>query len=126
MDDTADPTPEELSALTHFGRLARLLDQGFSPVEAATKLTEAENAEGYAERNRAAMTALEERMLSPEYLARFAAAQCETDPAKKAAAHAALKRENFAAVDMEAVHRTISSRNRQMQAEGMLPPHLPL
>ena len=87
---------------------------------------EPESAEAYAERNRAAMEALETRVLSPEYLAQFEAAQSEPDPVKRAAAHAALKRANFAVIDMEAVHRTIAARNRQFQQEGLLPSHLKL
>jgi hypothetical protein len=65
---------------------------------------------------------LEERILSPEYMARFAAIQSEPDPVKRAELNAELKRENFAAIDMEAVHRTIRARNTQWKKEGILPP----
>jgi hypothetical protein len=122
----AEPTAEELSILTQMGRIDRLVQSGLDPVEAAKKLLEPESAKDYAERNRAAMEALEARLLSPEYQSRFEAAQSEPDPLKREAAHATLKRENFAAIDMEAVHRAIAARNRQFKQEGLLPSHLKL
>ena len=120
------PTAEELAIITQLARVERLVNSGMDPIEAAQKLLEPESAEAYTERNRDAMAALEARLLSPEYLAQYEAAQSEPDPKKRAAALAALKRENFAAIDMEAVHRTISARNRQHQKEGLLPPDLHL
>ncbi len=127
MDNSSEPTSEELSLLTQLGRLERMItEEGISPAAAAERLLAPETVEAYSARNRAAMEALELRLLSPEYMARFAAAQVEPDPIKRAAAHAALKRENFSAIDMEAVHRVITARNRQMRAEGQLPPEAPI
>ena len=117
-----EPTAEELAALTQLGRLQRLLEQGYTPADAAAKLLEPESPEAYARRNREAMAALEQRLLSPEYMAQFTAIEAAQDPAERERLRADLKRANFAAIDMEAVHRTIASRNRQMRAEGLLPP----
>ena len=129
MDERGDairPTHDELALITQLGRLGRMVEAGLSPPESASRLLAEETAGGYTERNRAAMAALGQRLLSPEYMAEFAAAQGETDPAKREAALAALTRANFAAIDMEAVHRTIAARNRQMKAEGLLPPDAPI
>lgn len=117
-----DPSKLELSLITKAGRLKRMIAAGMTFEEATAKMLSDETAQEYAERNRAAMEALEARILSPEYMARFAAIQAEPDPAKRAGLEAELKRDNFAEIDMEAVHRTISSRNRQMVKEGVLPP----
>ena len=121
-----EPSQDELWLITHLGRINRLVADGMTPIEAAAKLAADESADEYAERNQAAMEALEKRILAPEYMARFAAIQSEPDPRRKAELEADLKRENFAAIDMEAVHRTIRARNRQWKAEGVLPPDAPI
>ena len=123
MENSGDPTADELAIITHLGRLDRLIAAGMTPAAAAELLHRDETSDEYAERNRAAMAALEARLLSPEYEAKIAAIEAIKDPAAKAKASAALKRENFALIDMEAVHRTIRARNRQFVAEGILPPH---
>lgn len=117
----SEPTSEELAAITQLGRLQRLLEQGYTPAAAAAKLLEPETPEAYASRNRAAMEALEQRLLSSEYTARYTAIENERDPEKRERLRADLKRDNFAAIDMEAVHRNIAARNRQMRSEGILP-----
>ena len=117
-----EPTIRELMIITRLARADRLVAQGMSPIEAANKICANETAKEYTMRNKEAMAALEERMMSSDYQARFEAIRAITDPVAKASAEAAIKRENFSAIDMEAVRRTIRSRNRQMKAEGMLPP----
>ena len=78
-----EPTAEELAALTQLGRLQRLLEQGYTPADAAAKLLEPESPEAYARRNREAMAALEQRLLSPEYMAQFTAIEAAQDPAER-------------------------------------------
>lgn len=121
-----DPSKLELSLITKAGRLRRMIAAGMTLEEATAKMLTDETAEEYAERNRAAMEALEARILSPAYMQRFEAIRAEPDPVKRAALEADLKRDNFAEIDMEAVHRNISARNRQMQQEGLLPPDVKL
>lgn len=122
-----DPSNIELSLLSEAGRLQRLMkDEGLSFEEAVARLLAPESAVDYAARNRAAMEALEARLLSPEYMDRYAAIMSEPDQAKREQLLADLKRENFALIDMAAVHRNISARNRQMQQEGLLPPDVKL
>lgn len=117
-----DPSQLELSLITKAGRLKRLMASGLSLEEATVKMLSDESAEEYAERNRAAMEALEARILSPAYMERYGAASAEPDENKRAQLLADLKRDTFAEIDMEAVHRIISARNRQMVHEGLLPP----
>jgi hypothetical protein len=125
MSGHSEPSQEELAQIALLGRLDRLIAQGLTPMEAAAKLMEPESVEAYLARNAEARSSLEERLNSPEYWAQFAAIQAETDPSRKAALKAELKRANFAAIDMEAIHRTIRARNRQLKAEGILPPDAP-
>lgn len=117
-----DPSKLELSLITKAGRLRRMMAAGLTLDEATAKILAPETAEEYAERNRAAMEALEARMLSSAYMERFTSIRSEPDPVKRALLEAELKRENFAEIDMEAVHRNITARNRQMVQEGLLPP----
>lgn len=126
-EEAHEPNRQELHALTILGRLQRMVEQeGLTPAAAAAKMLQDESAVEYAERNRQAMDELEKRILSPEYMERWRQAYEEPDPEKRAAALAAIKRENYATIDMEAVHRTIASRNRQLKAEGLLPPDAPI
>jgi hypothetical protein len=125
-DESPDkPTSEELVFLTQIGRLSRMLREGRDINEVLEELYSPETAQSYSERNQAAMEALEQRMTSPEYLRKYAEAINEQDAAIREKLLADLKRENFATIDMEAVHRTIRARNRQMKAEGLLPPDAP-
>jgi hypothetical protein len=117
-----EPSKDELALLTQLGRVVRAVDEGASVSEATESLLRNESAPDYVQRNQEAMQLLEERILSPEYMARFAAIQAEPDPVKRAKMSADLKRKNFAAIDMEAVHRTIRARNIQWKKEGILPP----
>lgn len=126
-DESPDkPTSEELVFLTQIGRLSRMLREGRDINEVLEELYSPETAQSYSERNQAAMEALEQRMTSPEYLRKYAEAFNEQDTAIREKLLADIKRENFATIDMEAVHRTISARNRQMKAEGLLPPDAPI
>ena len=133
MDPASDPNPPakpslpELMAISELGRFQRLMaDEGLSLTEAAARLAGPESAQAYAERGRAALAALEARILSPAYLEDFGAAQAEPDPVRRAERLAAQQRATFAAIDMVAVHRVIAARNRQWRAEGILPPDQPI
>ena len=109
--------------ISELARLQRLLgEESLNLPAAVARLTGPESAEAYAERGRAALAALEERILSPAYLEEFNAAQAEPDPVRRAERLAALKLANFTAIDMVAVHRVIAARNRQWRADGILPP----
>lgn len=116
------PSRAELELLSGIGRVGRLVAAGATPLDAVEMLLKPESSEEYVQRNQTAMEDLEKRILSPEYQARFSAIQEVQDPVKRAQLSAELKRETFASIDMEAVHRTIRARNRQWQKEGILPP----
>jgi hypothetical protein len=122
-DQPSEPSLTELMAISELARLQRLIaDEGLDLEAAIERVAGPESAEAYAERGRAALVALEARMLSPAYLEEFNAAQAEPDPLRRAERLAALKLANFATLDMVAVHRVIAARNRQWRAEGILPP----
>lgn len=126
MDAPNEPDAFELSLLSVVGRLRRLTDTGMTLGEAAEKLLREETADEYLARNAAAMKAVDECLLSPEHLDRFAAAMSDPDPVARAARLADFKRETYAALDIEALHRHIRAQNKRMQAEGMLPPDPPM
>jgi hypothetical protein len=81
-----------------------------------------ETVDEYVARNKAAMDAVEARILSPEYMNRYTEIMSCSDPAERDRRLADLKRENYATLDIAALHRTIRARNKQMFAEGVLPP----
>lgn len=124
-NESPQPDPAELRLLGVAGRLQRLRDQGLSLEEAVRALAKKESAEEYVARNQQALGEVEARMLSPEYLERFAEANSDPDPESRARKLAELKRENYATLDLEALHRHISARNKQCKAEGVLPPDAP-
>ena len=125
--DPHEPSQFELGVLGVHGRIQRMMrDEGLTMDEAVAKLLQPETREDYLARNAAAMEDVEQHILSPDYMERFAVAQSEPDAAKRAELLAALKRDNFANHDIEALHRVIRARNRQLKAEGLLPPDAPI
>ncbi len=126
MEDSSEPDPLELSLISMLGRLERMKAAGLSPDEAVQRLLKEETPEEYLARNEEAMAALEKRILSPEYMAKWSEAYHEADPDVRARKLADLKRETYATNDIAAVHRVIAARNRQMKAEGILPPDAPI
>lgn len=122
-DESHEPDPLELQIIGTMGRLQRLVEEGGLSLEAAiAKLDQPETAEGYLERNAKAIREAGDYLVSPEYLAKVSAALNEPDPNKRARLQANLKRESFARLDLQAVHRQIGARIRQMEAEGVIPP----
>lgn len=122
-DLPSEPDPLELQIIGTMGRLQRLVqEEGLTIDAAAAKIIGPESADEYVARNAKAMQSVEAYLLSPEYLAKVAAATNEPDPAKRAAMQADLKRENFARLDLQAVHRHIGARVKQMEAEGVIRP----
>lgn len=122
VSSSGHPTNDELALVGHLGRLRRLAKEGLSAEEIVAQLTSPESSESYVARNQTAMAELEQRILSPEYFEKVAGILALSDPVARAAAQSALKLEMFATLDMEAVHRTIAARNRQLVSEGVLPP----
>lgn len=121
--ETPEPDPIELNILSLQGRLDRMInDEGLDIMEAMQRITLPESAQDYACRNEQAMRELEKRLLDPGYIDAFAEAMSERDETIRAQKLAALQRETFRLVDIEAVHRMIRARNRQWKAEGILPP----
>ncbi len=81
-----------------------------------------ESANEYVARNSEAIDEIQRTLFSAEYLTRFDDANNDLNPAERRRKLAALRRENYATLDIEALHRVIEARNRHLKAEGVLPP----
>src|SRR5690606_27027704 len=81
---SSEPERLELELLGKAGRLRRLMEEGLTFMEAVERMAAKESAEAYLDRNAKALEAIEERLLSPEYQAKFADAMAEQDPKLRA------------------------------------------
>lgn len=116
-----EPDPRELALLQLQARLRRLEAKGLTREEALAKIVAGESASEYMARNSDAIDEIQRTLFGAEYLARFEDANNEANPAERERKLAVLKRENYATLDIEALHRVIGARNRHLKAEGVLP-----